>query len=151
MGTLLQNLLVEARIDPGAEKEPFAPVARYYPTMDFLLYLNEDCSYRADRVDPFLTLLWHPYENKLVGIKLKGFKFLFERLKALCELEDNQFFPIIKAIELAVVGGMGDAFMEDPGKTRVAERQKKYDYARALVKSQNATFQVAPEEFAEAA
>ena len=53
---------------PAREGE-FSPVSRYYPEMDYLLYLKEDCSYRADRVDGVLTLLWHPYREQLVGLR----------------------------------------------------------------------------------
>ena len=58
---------------------PFEPRALYYETMDFLLYLQEDLPYRADRIDPFLTLLWHPYEDRAIGVKIKGFRFLFDK------------------------------------------------------------------------
>lgn len=67
------------------ELQPFKPVARYYEAMDCVIYLLEDLAYSADRVDGFLTLLWHPHEERLIGVKLKGFRFLFGRLQAICE------------------------------------------------------------------
>jgi hypothetical protein len=110
-GSILQNLLADARKAPGASDAPFSPVARYYPGMDFLLYLNQDCSYRADRVDPFLTVLWHPYEDRLVGVKLKGFRFLFDRIKSVLDLKEDHFVLVVKAIEIALVGGVAEAMM----------------------------------------
>ena len=77
MDAFLNKLSLGQTVEEGG----FRPVARYYPPMDFLLYLKEDCSYRADRVDQFLTLLWHPYKDELVGIKLKGIRFIYEKNK----------------------------------------------------------------------
>jgi len=127
--SLLQNLLKTAGSAPEANLERFAPVARFYPSMDFMLYLKEDCSYRADRIDPFLTILLHPHEDKPVGIKIKGFRFIFERLKALIEIKEEQFLPLIKAIEVALVGGMAEAMMKDHEQNRVLVM---YEKARKL-------------------
>jgi hypothetical protein len=108
MGTLLENLLREAKTSE-IEQGLFCAVAKYYPEMDFMLYLNEDCSYRADRVDQFLTILFHPDSEKVVGIKLKGFKFLFERLKnVIGTLDDDHFLPLVKILEFALVGGVAE-------------------------------------------
>jgi len=86
--------------------EGFTPVARYYSGMDFVLYLNKDCSYRADRVDEFLTLLWHPTEDNLVGVKLKGFRCLFQAIKKVLDFKETDFVPLVKALELAMFGGL---------------------------------------------
>jgi hypothetical protein len=91
--------------------------------------LNEDCSYRADRVDQFLTVLWHPHEDRLVGIKLKGFRFLFERIKNVLELDDDQFLPLVKAIEIALVGGVAESIMDEQ---RQARLKTCYDEARKI-------------------
>lgn len=125
MGTLLKSLLNEARRDESAAIEPFKPIARYYPSMDFLLYLTEDCSYRGDRVDQFLTVLWHPYENRLVGIKLKGFGYVFSVLKSLLDLDDDKFLPLTKALEylLSIEGVAESIIMQNqtqPGVDRLA-------------------------------
>lgn len=53
------------------DSNEFKPCVGYYSAMNLILYLNEDCSYRAQYVDSFLEVLWHPYEDKIVGIKLK--------------------------------------------------------------------------------
>ncbi len=61
----------------------FERVARYIAPMDCLIYLREDCSYRAVRLNAYTTVLLHPYEDRPVGVKLKGMRFLNERLKAI--------------------------------------------------------------------
>jgi hypothetical protein len=127
-GSILQNLLADARKAPGADTS-FSPVARYYPGMDFLLYLNEDCSYRADRIDPFLTVLWHPYEDRLVGVKLKGFRFLFERIKSVLDLKEDHFVLVVKAIEIALVGGVAEAMMQKQETKRIMQM---YEEARKI-------------------
>ena len=98
--------------------------------MDFLLYLREDCSYRADRVDPFLTVLYHPYEDRIVGIKLKGFRFLFDQFRKIVEHLDNEhFLPLVKFVEIALVAGVAEAFIAK-NKERI---EKSYADAKQLV------------------
>ena len=103
--------------------------------MDFLLYLNEDCSYRADRVDPFLTVLWHPHEQRLVGIKLKGFRFIFNVVKSVLDLKEDQFLPVVKALEIATVGGVAETMMQHHKKDRMQEL-----YAKAKEFADGVTF-----------
>ena len=116
----------------------FVPVARYYPNMDFLLYLNEDCSFRAERVDAFLTVLWHPQEEKLVGLKLKGFAFIFERLRHVMEFKDTDFVPLVKALEFTLTGGMAERLM---AKIETKKRERTDDlYAKARALAKDVTF-----------
>lgn len=58
---------------------PFKPSARYYQAMDHLLYLNEDCSYRSQWIDPTLDVLLHPYEDRIVGAKISGFAHIVKK------------------------------------------------------------------------
>lgn len=125
---------------------PFVPVARYYPAMDFLLYLNADCAYRADRVDTFLTLLWHPLEDRLVGLKLKGFRFLFNQVKAISGLEEADFLPVVKLLETALVGGVAEAAM-----TRIEQKRVEEQYAKAKEFAREEHLEVRPDVFQDAA
>jgi hypothetical protein len=63
-------------VETTAVMPEFVPGASYFRTMDSLVYLNEDCSYRAQRVDDRLTLLLHPQEERVVGIQLHSFSTL---------------------------------------------------------------------------
>ena len=112
--------------------------------MDFLLYLREDYSCRADRVDAFLTVLWHPNEDHLIGIKLKGFRFLFQQLKLLLELKEDAIFPLVKALEIALVGGVAEHIINAVERERLEDL---YGKARELV----ADISVSPEEWMRAA
>jgi hypothetical protein len=79
--------------------------------MDCVIYLQQDLAYRADRVDGFLTLLWHPDQDALIGVKIKGFRWIFKRLQAFCDgknvpMPDAAFVPLMKAIEMALTAGL---------------------------------------------
>ncbi len=129
MDNFLENLL-----DSAQGENAFKPVARYFSAMDSLVYLKEDLSYRADRVDGRLTLLWHPYEENLVGIKLKGFKYMFTTLNSIADmnLKEEHFIPIVKYLELAmfgVAGAMMDNY-EEEGRERI---KQKYEEAKVFV------------------
>lgn len=119
-----------------SEIKVFIPCARYYEPMDMLLYLEEDVSYRADRVDVFLTLLWHPYEDRAIGVKLKGFRFLFERARAILaaqnvRLGEADFLSLVMALEIAMTA-LGSAVMAEAERKRCEEG---YERARELLKS----------------
>ena len=138
MKDFVQGLLVEAGIRDRLLPGDFEPTAKYYHAMDFLLYLREDCSYVADRVDPFLTVLYHPDDqSRIVGIKLKGFRFLFDQFRKVVEqLNDDHFLPVVKFIEMALVAGMAEAYIAK-NKERIQKSreriEKSYDEARRLV------------------
>lgn len=49
----------------------FKPGLFYYPAIDWLLYLSEDCAYRAGTLVPgVVDILWHPHEDRIVGLKI---------------------------------------------------------------------------------
>jgi len=121
----------------GSPLTPFVSGARYYEPMDYLLYLEADTAHRADRVDQFLTLLWHPYEDRAIGVKLKGFRFIFDRMREIFQAQgiivpENHFMPLITAFEVAVTAGLGAAMMATAERKRLSE---KYAKARELVRS----------------
>jgi len=113
---------------------------RYFSAIDAMIYLREDVSYRAERVDPFLTVLWHPTEERLVGVKLKGFRFLFDRildsLSAVLPpyvIPQLAFLPFIRALEAACTAGVGEVLTDDAAEKHRL-REQKYEKARVLVK-----------------
>ena len=127
MDAFLQELVGDGEITWKA----FEPVARYHPNMDVLIYVKEDCSYRADRVDAFLTVLRYPHNDELVGLKLKGFRFLFQQLQSIIPLSDEEWLPLVRALELALVGGVGQSMMDAMEAQRV---ESKYQQAKHLAK-----------------
>jgi hypothetical protein len=151
MEKFLENL-VQATAPATADK--FKPVARYYADMDFMLYVNENCSYRADRVDAFLTVLWHPQDDRLVGIKLKGFKLLFDQLRAVVGevLRPDHFLPLIKALELAYVGGIAETIISSYENEKRKQRTRElYAKARELLTKEQPAFNAGDELLRKAA
>lgn len=118
----------------------FEPFARYLPAMDFLLYVKEDCSYVEERIDGRLTLLWHPQGEPAIGIRIKGFKALYQSLARILKAQNidlEQHFPfvsLISALELAMLSGAGDAMIEDTERQRIED-----GYRRAKEIVDNAT------------
>jgi hypothetical protein len=135
----IEDLLPEGR--EGYEFAPFEPCASYSAPMDQIVYLREDVSYRADRVDQFLTILWHPQEERVVGIKLKGIRFLFESLRSIVksmvgkDISEEAFLPLVGALELALKmrGGSvwSDQLQRDRSTDWIALKQR-YEIARGI-------------------
>jgi hypothetical protein len=129
--------------DWTGQLEAFEPCARYFESMDVLLYLEEDVPYRADRVDPFLTLLWHPSREEAIGVKLKGFRFLFQRVQAILRAQrnvtvaDSEFLSLVTALEVAMTAGLGAVITADAERQRIEE---KYAQARRLLTKETARF-----------
>ena len=111
---------IEALIG-GENKSPteFQPGARYFAPMDCVIYLKEDLSYRAARLSATLTVLLHPQREEAIGIKIKGVRFLVERLSAILkaagsELTDNQKVSLLMMYEVALTNSdFGDQLLRD--------------------------------------
>lgn len=63
----------------------FCAGAHYFQSMDCVIYLREDVSYRAIRVSKTLSVLLAPDQDRVVGVKIKGVTHLAERLFAVLE------------------------------------------------------------------
>lgn len=96
----------EGSLDTGV----FVPTARYYASMDTLLFLKEDCSYSAEHVGNFLMVLWHPSECRLVGVRLECCSFLFERMMNLCDFGNGNSFPLAQLLCVAFLTEVGEFF-----------------------------------------
>jgi len=118
---------------PKPLPDEFRPVAKYIPAMDCLIYLREDVSYRAIRLDQYRTVLLHPQEDRPVGVKLKGTRFVVEKARAVLKsvgIDTNQF-KLITLWEMALTDEGDEAVAEAD-----AERRRQYaQRAKALVES----------------
>jgi hypothetical protein len=113
--------------------DEFRPVAKYFPAMDFLIYLREDVSYRAVRLDQYRTVLLHPQEDRAVGVKLKGMRFVAEKARAVLRSVgvDTRQFKLITLWEMALTED-GDAATEAAD----ADRRRQYaERAKELVET----------------
>jgi hypothetical protein len=98
---------------------PYKPVAVYFLDSDCVEYVKEDAFCIYERVDDFLTLVFDETKINLVGFKLKGFKYVFDKhLKPLFKLHDDQFIDLVSAIEV-VFTQVGDKMFADGNEERV--------------------------------
>jgi hypothetical protein len=118
-----------------ADAPPFKPAARYYPEMDHMLFLREDCSYRAERVGPFLDLLWHPDEDRVVGIKLWIFRFLAGQARRIHGLQPTDPIPVATALEISLAGGVAEGILKGANLARIMQL---YEEARQAIASDTA-------------
>ena len=127
----MENVFEKLTPNPTGLTAPFTPISRYYPTMDYLIYLKEDCSYRADRVDEALTLLWHPYSDNLVGIKIKGFRCLCAESQTLAKLasDESGFLSLAAVVARILLRGAAEAIMAAVELDRKNELRRKYALA----------------------
>jgi hypothetical protein len=84
-----------------------------------------------------VTLAFPHPSQRAIGVKLKGFRFIFERTREILhsqgvEIEQAEFVPLITAFEVALTAGLGAAVMATAERERFDE---KYATARALIKS----------------
>jgi len=109
----------------------FIPTAVYFSDSDCVEYVNEDGFAIYSRVDEFLTLIFDETKIRLIGFKLKGFKYCFENhLKPLFDLNDSQFLALVPVIE-AVCTKLGERLVADD------ERARAYKAALKLAANDN--------------
>ena len=113
----------------------FRAAAKYIAAMDCLIYLGEDVSYRAVRLDPYRTVLLHPQEDRPVGVKLKGMRFVAEKARAVLRSVglDSTDFKLITLWEMALTED-GEEIVAAAD----AERKRQYAaHARQLIETSN--------------
>ncbi|MEP3265486.1 MAG: hypothetical protein ABJM86_03950 [Hyphomicrobiales bacterium] len=81
----------------NSEDKPYFPEAIYYEDADYLEYIREDLTPVYRRVDQFLTLLLTLEDRKLVGLKLKGFRNIYNRYSS--EQNDSEFPKLMTVLE----------------------------------------------------
>lgn len=127
------ELLANEAVKMGVPSQPLErPTTTYVKGMDCLLFLREDCSYRADRVDVYLTVLWHPHEQRLVGIKLKGCSFLFRQIMKAMSLTEDSVIRLVSVLELVLLAGFAEVIIHDH-ETKGRDRlERLYSEARGV-------------------
>jgi hypothetical protein len=102
------------------DESTFTPSAKYIPAMDCLIYLREDCSYRAVRLNPYTTVLLAPYEDRPVGVKFKGVRQMYERLGSIARSLGCSGKPTLSLVALWELAYAEDGDMH----TETAERER---------------------------
>lgn len=143
----ISSFLEEIRGSNTPQNWHFEPFAEYDHEMDFMIYLREECSYVADRMSTFLTVLWHPYEPRIVGVKVKGCHFLFGHLRDLLELKETDFMPLVKVVRAAFMMGFAEKLIIGVEPQRQAQLNEMFEQAQAVTADVN----LSPDEWRKAA
>jgi hypothetical protein len=100
--------------------------------MDCLIYLREDCSYRAVRLNSLTTILLHPEDDRPVGVKLKGMHYLYNKLWTILKATKDQRdrlsgVHLVAFWELALTGDGQEAIAsaEQEWRRQLAKRTRK--------------------------
>ncbi len=119
--------------------DEFVKRANYFSSMDFLEYVSVDGFTISERIDAVLTVVWNKERTKIVGFKLKGFGFVFETyVKPLFQLADEDFNPIVRALELAFTD-LGDQVASDSSPVPSQKRINAYNETKAFIKEEHVT------------
>lgn len=83
--------------------------------------------------------------DEAIGVKIKGFRVLFQCLQEVAEslgkkLDDAHFLPLVSALEMAMTAGLGAVITTEAERERMAEIKAKYQKARHLITRAQATF-----------
>jgi hypothetical protein len=118
----------------------YSPAAIYYDGADMMEYVREDIPSVARRVDEFLTLVVSLEDRHLIGVRLKGFKYLFN--KKLISLEksslpnknlDGEFMLLTKIFE-ELMTKIGNEIMAQ------VDRKRAYEQAMEIVEFDQVRF-----------
>lgn len=74
MDEMILKMIRSAGLCPGVLWLPFKPCATYHEGLDWLIYLERDCSYTSHPVKRSnIELLYDNADGQLVGVKIIGF------------------------------------------------------------------------------
>ncbi|EAQ24332.1 hypothetical protein [Roseovarius sp. 217] len=126
---------VESTDFQPVEGKEFSKVAVYFPSMDYIDYVQRDTLTISDRIDQFLTITYDE-DGEMVGFRLKGLKNVFlKKIKPTLQLTDSDFVHV-RDIFIALVSQFGDALISDNAK------RSAYKKAYKLSESDNVTLDV---------
>ena len=119
------------------------PASAYLSLIDCLIYLNQKEDYRTVRIDDYLTLLYHFYENKIVGVKVDNIKWILstmrDKIHSRIELEEGVVLPPIldaddiNNVDISFDAVMNFAFLYCSTALTHPRREEKYRLAKNVV------------------
>lgn len=113
------------------------PVATYFEDSDCVEFIKEDTVAIHRRIDPILTLIFDDTRQRLIGFKIKGFKYIYnEVLKPISALHDVEFVDLVPAIEHVFTKIGKDMIVDD-------DRKRAYQAAYRLAREENVRVEVA--------
>jgi hypothetical protein len=114
------------------------PVATYFEDSDCVEFVKEDTVAIHRRIDPILTLIFDDTRQRLIGFKIKGFKYIYnEVLKPISALQGVEFVDLVPAIEHVFTKIGKEVFAADD------DRKRAYQAAYRLAREANVKVEVA--------
>ena len=76
------------------EGREFAKIAVYFPSMDYVDYIQRDTLTISSRIDRFLTIMCDE-DGDMVGFRLKGLRNVFmKKIQPALQLADDDFVHV---------------------------------------------------------
>jgi hypothetical protein len=108
----------------------YSPAAIYYDGADMMEYVREDIPSIARRVDEFLTLVMSLQDRHLIGVRLKGFKYIYN--KKLSLLAKSQSVPGKDDAQFMLLTKVFEELMTKIGNEMMAQLDRKRAYEQAI-------------------
>ena len=105
------------QLDTAQLQRPYVPLAAYFEDADCVEYVAEDTFCTYVRIDEYLTLVYDETCFRVIGFKLKGFRYIFNQMAGQLKLNQDSFLRVVSIIE-RVVTELGEAFVSDDRRAR---------------------------------
>jgi len=113
----------------------FTANAVYRENMDFIEYMTRDEVTISDRIDPFLTLIWNFQQDEVVGFKLKGFRYVHDKIYKKDGDSNRSFIEIAPLLE-QLIAEVGQQVLDG---LKAEARREAYEQAINLARRTKAT------------
>lgn len=100
----------------------YQPTAIYYDEADLLEYIRRDVPSVNRRVDDILTLVFEMHNRELIGVKLKGFRYFYNKMMNKWEPSDSEDFVLLTAIFERLITQLGDGIFAEEDRKRAYEQ-----------------------------
>lgn len=104
-------------------RSDFDKSAFYESKMDYIEYVSVDDVTVSERVDELLTLILSADDRKVVGFRLKGLRWIFNKVRIALELDEEHFVPLTTLLT---------ALVSDAGSDFVSNQNRLLGYKRAF-------------------
>lgn len=118
----------------------FETCAFYLSSMDYLEFITVDKTTVDRRVDEFLTLIFDASLENLVGFKLKGLKYHFNKqVKDILQQEANSDFVLLVLILETIMESIGPEFCNGINKNAYEDAKRFASNSKARVETSELT------------
>lgn len=132
METLQEKLKSDFGVEMASE---FTSRACYYSKIDCVEYISKDEIAISDRVDQYLTILWDESCLEVIGFKLKGFRYAWNKyMKPIEGIMDGDMNLMMVAALERVFTEIGDELF-----LKKEKRQEAYKSVISFIKKQSIT------------